>query len=345
MLTFVIVPFLLAMFMAVNMGGSTTAPAFASAYGANLIKKHQISLLYGVMILLGAIFSGSGVSLKMGQGLLDANYFTLTITSVILLAVNLSLFVANMIGIPQSTSQASVMAISGAATYLQGLDLAKLWEVVSMWFVLPLAGFVIVWLVGLVVMPTLAKWTHLQNYKQATEDHPFFRYLVLLSCLFVSYSIGSNNVGSAAGPITSMAIREMGIRADQGSFVVVMVLSVLIVAPCFAIGSELMGYRGLRRTSKEIVQIGPLGGTLISVVTASLLLFASVARGVPTSLVQLNSVAFMAHSVNLIGWKATFSNPLVRRFFLVWGIAPVVCYILSFTMTWAVVALGFAGLD
>jgi sulfate permease len=337
MLTFAIIPFLLAMFLAITMGGSGTAPAFASAYGSNLIKKHQITLLFGVMVMLGAIFSGHQVSITLGQGLLEQEFFTLKITSAILFSVSLSLLVANLLGIPQSTSQATVMAISGAATYLQGLNVQRLFfEIIPMWFVLPLVSFGVVWLVGWLLMPTIQRLTHLESYQQATAEHPFFRYLVVASCLYVSYSLGANNVGNAAGPITSMAIRELGVRGDTAtnSFQVVMMLSILIVAPCFAIGSELMGYRGLRNTGKEIVQIGPLGGTLISVVTATLLLYASIQKGIPTSLVQLNSVAFMAHSVNLVGWRSTFSNPKVKRFFVVWGIAPVFSFFFALFLTW-----------
>ena len=37
-----LVPFLVAMFLAVNMGGSGTAPAFSAAYGANIIRKSLI---------------------------------------------------------------------------------------------------------------------------------------------------------------------------------------------------------------------------------------------------------------------------------------------------------------
>ena len=331
MLTFILIPFLLAMFLAVNMGASGTAPAFAPAYGAGLIKKHQIAMLFGLMVLLGAIFSGKQVSITMGQGILAQEFFTLRVTSAILAAVSLSLLVANLLGIPQSTSQASVMAISGAALVLSGLNTRKLlFEIVPTWFILPLIAFFIVWVAGKLVMPILDRATGLKNYKEVNDGHhPVVKYLVLASCLYVAYSIGANNVGNAAGPVTSMAIRELHIQTNSDDFIVVMILSVLIVAPCFAIGSELMGYKGLRNTGKEIIQIGPLGGTLISIVTATLLLLASVTKGIPTSLVQLNAAGFMAHSVNKLGWSATFKNPQVRRFFIFWAIAPVFAFLFA----------------
>ena len=39
MFNIILIPLLIAMFLAVNMGGSGTALAFSAAYGANLIRK------------------------------------------------------------------------------------------------------------------------------------------------------------------------------------------------------------------------------------------------------------------------------------------------------------------
>ena len=47
---FLTIPFLLAMFLAINMGASGTAPAFAAAYGANIIKRTVIPGLFGVLV-------------------------------------------------------------------------------------------------------------------------------------------------------------------------------------------------------------------------------------------------------------------------------------------------------
>ncbi len=328
MITFILIPFLLAMFLAVNMGASGTAPAFASAYGAGLIKKHQIAVLFGLMVLLGAIFSGKAVSVTMGQGILGQDFFTLKVTSAILFSIGVSLLAANLLGIPQSTTQASVLAISGAAVALSGLNSHKLFfEIIPTWFVLPIVAFFIVLFAGRLILPYLIRATHLKSYHEVNDgSHSVIKYLVLASCLYVSYSIGANNVAHAAGPVTSMAIKELGIQTNSNNFVVVMILAVLIAAPCFAIGSEMLGYKGLRNTGKEIIQIGPLGSIMISLVTATLLLCASVTKGIPTSLVQLNAAAFMAHSVNKIGWAETFRNPQVRKFFVVWAITPLFAF-------------------
>lgn len=333
-LTFILIPFMLAMFLAINMGGSGTAPAFAAAYGANLIKKHQIAMLFGLMVLLGAVFSGKEVSITLGQGILDSEFFTLKTTSVILGSISISLLIANLLGIPQSTSQATVMSIAGAAVCLGQLNWQKLvFEIIPTWFILPIIAFVIVWIAGKLLIPYLSRTDAAKNFREAGQNS-VFGFFVLASCLYVSYSIGANNVGNAAGPVTSMAILEMGIDPKSNNFTIIMILSVLVIAPCFAFGSEMLGYKGLRNTGKEIIPISPLAGMMISLVTATLLLLASVVKGVPTSLVQLNALAFMAHSVNKTGWKTTFSNPKVKQFFIVWAITPVFAFVLTYAAVW-----------
>ena len=106
----------------------------------------------------------------------------------------------------------------------------------------------------------------------------------------------------------------------------------MIVAPCFAIGSSLLGHKVTETTGKQIVEVSPFYATIIAFIVASLLLFASIVKGIPTSLVQLNGAAFIALSITKNGWKNTFQNKTVKKFFTVWGIAPVFAFILTYVL-------------
>ena len=106
----------------------------------------------------------------------------------------------------------------------------------------------------------------------------------------------------------------------------------MIVAPCFAIGSSLLGHKVTKTTGKDIVEVSPFYATIIALITASLLLLASITKGIPTSLVQLNGAAFIALSISKHGFKDTFSNKTVKRFFTVWAVAPVFAFILTFIL-------------
>lgn len=325
------IPFLLAMFLAVNMGGSGTAPAFSAAYGANVIKRTVIPGLFGIMVLIGALIAGKEVSLTLGDGLLDQSYFTPLNTSIILLSIGLSLLIANLIGVPQSTSQATVLSIAGAATALDGLNTRKLfYEIIPTWIILPIIAFLIMLSLSKWVFPLLKSKVFTDNYAHL-QEHKGLKAVLILSSLYVAFSIGANNVANAAAPIASLTANAIGQDAIQ-NFLPIIILSVLIVAPCFAIGSSLLGHKVTKNTGKDIVAVSPFYATIIAMITASLLLWASITKGIPTSLVQLNGAAFIALSISKNGSRNTFRNKTVKRFFTVWGIAPVFAYILTFVL-------------
>lgn len=325
------IPFLLAMFLAINMGGSGTAPAFSAAYGANIIKRTLIPGLFGIMVLAGALIAGKEVSLTLGDDLLDQSFFTTLNTSIILFSIGVSLLIANLIGVPQSTSQATVLSIAGAATALDGLNTHKLfYEIIPTWIVLPIIAFLIMLGLSKWMFPLLKSRVITDHYSRL-KDHKVLKAILIVSSLYVAFSIGANNVANAAAPIASLTANEIGHKAIN-NFLPIIILSVLIVAPCFAIGSSLLGHKVTKKTGKDIVEVSPFYATIIAVITASLLLLASVTKGIPTSLVQLNGAAFIALSISKNGIKDTFSNKTVKRFFTVWGIAPIFAYVLTFLL-------------
>jgi len=325
------IPFLLAMFLAINMGGSGTAPSFSAAYGADAIKKAIIPGLFGIMVLAGALLAGKEVSLTLGKGLLEQSFFTPFNTSIILLSIGLSLLIANLIGVPQSASQATVLSIAGAATALDGLNTEKLfYEIIPTWVILPIVSFFIMYSLTKWFFPLLKNKVFRADYSHV-KNHKGLKAVLILSSLYVAFSIGANNVANAAGPIASLTANEIGEEAIR-NFTPIIILSVLIVAPCFAIGSSLLGYKVTRKTGKEIVEVSPFNATIISMLVATLLLLVSVVKGIPTSLVQLNGAAFIALSITKNGLKTTFNNKTVKRFFIVWLIAPIFAYILTFIL-------------
>ncbi len=323
------IPFLLAMFVAVNMGASGTAPAFAAAYGANVIKRTMVPGLFGIMVLIGALIAGKEVSLTLGDGILEQAFFTPLYTSLILLAIGITLLASNLIGVPQSTSQSAVMAIAGAASALGGLNTHTLfYEIIPTWAILPVIAFLIMLCVSRWIVPTMRSQLPTVDYPRLRK-HKALKALLVISSLYVAFSIGANNVANAAAPIASLTANELGMTS-AGDFLPIIILSVLVVAPCFAIGSSLLGHTVTETTGKGIVAVTPFYATVIAGLVATLLLLASVTKGVPTSLVQLNGAAFIALSVSKNGWRGTFANPTVKRFFTIWGIAPVFAFLLTY---------------
>ena len=336
-----LIPFILAMFLAITMGGSGTAPSFSAAYGANVIRKNLIPGLFGIMVFLGAILAGKSTATTIGKELLAPEMMSISVVSIILFSVAISLLIANLFGIPQSTSQSTILSVTAIALYFNDLNTNKLlFEIIPAWFILPIISFFISLFIGRYIYRPMRKKGYTMQRAQNANLKPVWNGLLILMSLYVAFSIGSNNVANAAGPIASMTANELNKSSDE-YFILILIISTLIVAPCFGIGSSIFGYKILENTGKEIVLFGKFEAVIIAFVSASLLLFASVAKGIPTSLVQLNVAAILGIGVAKLGTKNIFRKTEVRRFFLMWLIAPLIAFVLSLLLIFLADKYGF----
>ncbi len=336
-----LIPFIVAMFLAITMGGSGTAPAFSAAYGANVIRKSLIPGLFGIMVFLGAIIAGKGTATTMGKGLLAPEMMSFTVVSIILFSVAISLLIANLAGIPQSTSQSTVLSVSAVALYLDSLNTDKLFlEIIPTWFILPVISFFLSLFIGKYIYKPMRKRGYTLPRAQNENLKPIWNGLLVVMSLYVAFSIGANNVANAAGPIASMTANELNISGDA-NFILIMILATLIVAPSFGIGSSIFGYKIVKNTGKEIVLFGKFEAVIIAFVSASLLLLASLTKGIPTSLVQLNVAAILGIGVAKLGTKNIFRKTEVRRFFVMWLVSPIVAFSLSLVLIFIADKYGF----
>jgi len=326
------------MFLAVNMGGSNTAPSFSAAYGANILRRDAVPGLFGLCVFLGAIIAGKEVVKTIGTGIFPEQAMSLGRTTIILLSISLSVFFANLLKVPQCTSQSTVAALVGVALYFDMLKTDKLLlEIIPAWFILPILAFVVSVIVGKLFYRQLRRGTI--GFARVAR-HSSVKVTVVLASCYVAFAAGANNVANAAGPISSMIFNEFEIPHNPENFQLCMILATLMIAPCFGIGSSIFGARVLETTGKEIIDFGPMGATLISLITATLLLFASVTKGIPASLVQLNTGAIIGLGVCKIGVKGILTHTAVRKVFAVWLVAPLIAMLLALMLTFLADRIG-----
>lgn len=329
------------MFLAINMGGSGTAPAFSAAFGANVINKNLIPGLFGIMVFVGAILAGGSTTATLGKGIINPNLLSFEMVSIILFSVSIALLIANIFGIPQSTSHAAVLAVVAPAVYFSQYNASKLFlEIIPTWFILPVISFFLCLLIGKYIYKPIRKRGYTLSKK--VNESSTLRFVIIIMSMYVAFSIGANNVANAAGPISSMLIKEMNWSMDK-NFMIISFLSMLIIAPNFGIGSSVFGFKVMKNTGKEIVLFGRIEAAIIAFVSASLLLLASLYKGIPTSLVQLNVAAILGIGVAKLGYKNIFRKTEVNRFFVMWIISPVIAFGLSYALTYIFDKSGWLG--
>ncbi|MDP2929539.1 MAG: inorganic phosphate transporter [Candidatus Omnitrophota bacterium] len=305
-------------FFAINMGASGVAPSFAATYGSKLIKKKTALSIFGIFVIIGAVILGSNVAMTLGRGLIPKELIDLDAVLVILSSATLSLFLANMLKIPQSTSQVTVGAIAGVGLYFQHLNTKTLfYKILPMWVLLPLVSYVLTLILYRLVYPP--KHDNLHVYQAMFANEKKLKRSSLIASCYVAFAIGTNNVANAVGPLYGAGILD--VRSG-----------LLYIAPLFGIGAWLMGGKLLETVGREIVPLGKASGTLVSFVTATLLIFASF-LGIPQSLVQLNLVSIFAISSVKNGHRYTLDQHLTKKTFIVWAITPVLSVVIAYLLS------------
>ena len=298
------------------MGASGIAPSFAAAYGGKLIKKKNALILFSIFVILGALTFGRNVTITLGKHLLPSGLINFDAALIILTAATLSLFAANILRIPQSTSQVTVGAIVGAGLYFKHLNLATLFlKILPMWVVLPSLSYILTFLLYRNVYPP--EHDNLHIYQKIFANEKKLKISSLVVSCYVSFAIGSNNVANAVGPLFGAGLLTN------------IILGLVIIAPLFGLGARLMGKGPLETAGREIVPLGLISSTLVSFITATLLLVASI-LGIPQSLVQLNIFSIFAISCLKNGHKCTIDHYITRKTFIIWVLTPLLAVGMSY---------------
>ncbi|WP_318568387.1 inorganic phosphate transporter [Salinigranum marinum] len=304
---------LVAMFVAYNIGGSTTGPAFGPAVGADAISKPVAAALMGVFFFIGAWTLGRNVVTKLGTELVvDPGVFTLESSIAVLFFIGIALLVGNLFGVPASTSMTAVGAIAGLALAGGVLDFAVMGQIVVWWVVSPIIGF---WVSLIIGRYFYARLNGLIAIERSTG--PLFELdrsgvvpvprvhrttnrrelagtftVVAIGCL-MAFSSGTSNIANAVAPLVGSGELAMNPAIIFGGIAV-------------AIGSFTIARRTLETMGSDITELPLTAAIVVASVSSTLVVFLS-ALGIPASFVIIATMSIVG-----LGWgRAT--RPMTGR--------------------------------
>ncbi len=299
-----------------NMGASGIAPTFSAAYGGKLVNRKLAALLFGIFVCLGAISLGRGVVKTISQGILPQSFMNFDVALVILLSATASLFLANLLGIPESTSMVTVGAITGAGLYFKHLQLRTFLWLIPLWVLFPVISFLLTYFIYRMIYPPRDK--NLWLYEKILSQEKALRVLALIISCYGAFAVGTNNVANALGPLVGAKIIDMN-------------LGLFLIAPFFGLGALFFGKRNIETFGKEVVPLGTITASLVSLVTGSLLVVAS-SLGAPFPYVQLTALSIFAISCIKNGHRVTLSHHITRRTMMVWTLTPLLATGVSYLL-------------
>lgn len=304
-------------FFALNIGGAVMAPAFGASLGARLLSRRTALVLFGLAVFAGAVLGGSGVAKTLGRDLVPDGTFTPRVTVIVMVAAALSLFLANILRTPQSTTWVTVFGICVVGLQHQNLNAQIFFtRILPAWFFLPLTGFLVTAGVTRIFYP-LRGWNY-RLYEHLLKHEWKLRFLVVAASCYVGFAIGTNNVALVVGPLLAADL----IPSAR--------IGLAMVAPLLGLGALLFPAPA-STISNRIVPIGAFSATICNLVAGSLLLFASTNK-IPQSAVQLAVGTVFGVAWAKDGGHAFLRKRMIWRIFLTWSITPLIAAALTFLL-------------
>ena len=271
---------IVALFFAMNIGASGAAASISVAYGSGAIASRKKALvLCGIAIFLGAVIGGSEVAKTIGSGIIPQDLLTAKVVLIILSAAAISLFIANLLGIPLSTSEITVGSIVGVGIAQQALYINNILIIAAFWVIVPVVAFTMAFIFGKIITKVERKYPQLQE-KKAQKVLTVF---VIIVGFLEAFSAGMNNVANAIGPLVGANLISMNTGILLGGFFI-------------ALGAMFLGGNVLQTNAKKITRFSLLEGGTISG-TGSLLVITASIFGLPVPLTQVTSTAIMGIGV------------------------------------------------
>jgi PiT family inorganic phosphate transporter len=298
-----VVGVLVAMFVAFNIGGSTTGPAFGPAVGADAISKTAAAALMGVFFFVGAWTIGRNVVTKLGSELVvDASVFTLESSIGVLFFIGIALLVGNLFGVPASTSMTAVGAIAGLGLAGDVLDLAVMGEIVVWWVVSPIIGFWVSLVLGRYFYARLNRMVAMERSTgpllvvDRSSVVPIPRAhrttnrrelvgtitVVVIGCL-MAFSSGTSNIANAVAPLVGSGELPMDPAIILGGIAV-------------TVGAFTIARRTLETMGSDITELPLTAAIVVAAVSSTLVVFLS-ALGIPASFVIIATMSIVG-----LGW-------------------------------------------
>ncbi|OGX25350.1 MAG: hypothetical protein A3D10_01560 [Omnitrophica WOR_2 bacterium RIFCSPHIGHO2_02_FULL_48_11] len=308
--------FILAAFFAINMGASSFAASLSTAVGSKAITRRNAWFLYIVLIVLGAVLLGQEVSATLSKGIIPTNFLNAYSVAIIIFSATLSLFTANLMHIPQSTSLSTIAAICGVGMFYHHVNWGKIQYLAICWILSTLVAFVLIYALTLYVYPP--RKINFWIYEKVVHHHKRLKWFVILTSGYNVFSQGTNNVANVVGPLAGAGMLDT-------------MTGLWVMGIIFGLGG--LAFTGpLQTTSEKIVPLGLLTATIINFVSGSITLGAS-ALGIPQPAVIIYTMAVFAIGLIKDGKETTIKNPVTKKTFFTWCINPVVTVCISYLLS------------
>lgn len=310
---------IISIFWAMNMGASGLAVSFAPSVGSNIIKKNMAIVLFTILVLIGALSVGERVAKTLSSKIISPEFITQPVVLVILFSASIALFLANIFKIPQSTSIIIVSSFIGAGLYFKSLNLFLIGYLILVWVGVSFFSYFLTYFIARKIYPPRQK--NLIFYERFFCHESKLKKWTLFTDFYSAFGIGTNNVANVVGPLMAANI----VSYSGAGF--------LIFSLLFGLGGLILGKGVLTTVSKEIVPLGTISASVVSLVVSTFIITCSL-LGLPAPYVQFSSLSILAiHTVKEEkNHSQTLIHPITKKILKVWLLTPLLSIIICYSI-------------
>jgi len=295
-------------FVGFNIGGSNVGVAFGPAVGSRSVSATGAAALMTVSFFVGGWTVGRGVVRTMGGRIVPSEEFTLAAGIVVLFFIGLALFLANVVGVPASTSMTGVGSIAGLGLATNTLNWTTMGEIVSWWIVSPVIAFWVSGVIGRYFYPHLNRLFAVKQTagslvaldRSRTPPRPTLganttvrelvgTSLVVVVACYTAFSAGTSNAANAIAPLVGAGALDIG-------------PGIVLAGLAVGLGAFTIGRRTIDTMGNDLTDMPLLAALIVAVVSSTLVTLLSW-FDVPVSVVIISTMSIVG-----LGWgRATRS--------------------------------------
>ena len=295
-------------FVGFNIGGSNVGVAFGPAVGSRSISATGAAALMTVSFFLGGWTVGRGVVRTMGGRIVPSSEFTLAAGIVVLFFIGFALFLANVVGVPASTSMTGVGSIAGLGLATNTLNWTTMGEIVSWWIVSPVIAFWVSGVIGRYFYPHLHRLfavkqtagSLLELDRSRTPPRPRLganttvrelvgTLIVVVVACYTAFSAGTSNAANAIAPLVGAGALDIG-------------PAIVLAGLAVGLGAFTIGRRTIDTMGNDLTDMPLLAALIVAVVSSTLVTLLSW-FDIPVSVVIISTMSIVG-----LGWgRATRS--------------------------------------
>ncbi|HIE08699.1 MAG TPA: inorganic phosphate transporter, partial [Armatimonadetes bacterium] len=178
------------LFLGWALGANDTANIFGTAVAARLIRFSRATLLTAIFVMIGALVEGEkcfGTIKELSAGgVISAGAATLSAALVVA--------VMTYVGLPVSSTQCIVGALTGIALLRGAFNLPILTKVVAAWLATPVMALLIAYFLHRALSPLFLR------VLSVSEFHSTMQALLAVFGCYGAYTLGANNLANVVGP-------------------------------------------------------------------------------------------------------------------------------------------------